>query len=69
MTPCGSRFLQEPHGVTFQKTAFFIVTAVKTPNLNRKGSFAFHQVGEPYPIKGFAFFIASFHRAEYMRCA
>jgi hypothetical protein len=24
------RFLQEPHGVTFQTTAFFIVTAVKT---------------------------------------
>jgi hypothetical protein len=23
---------QEPHGVTFQKTAFFIVTAVKTLN-------------------------------------
>jgi hypothetical protein len=27
------RFLQEPHGVTSQKTAFFIVTAVKTSNL------------------------------------
>jgi hypothetical protein len=26
-------FLQEPHGVTSQKTPFFIVTAVKTPNL------------------------------------
>jgi hypothetical protein len=25
--------LQEPHGVTSQKTAFFIVTAVKTSNL------------------------------------
>jgi hypothetical protein len=24
------RFLQEPHGATTQKTAFFIVTAVKT---------------------------------------
>jgi hypothetical protein len=24
------RFSQEPHGVTSQKTAFFIVTAVKT---------------------------------------
>jgi hypothetical protein len=23
-------FFQEPHGVTFQKTAFFIVTAVET---------------------------------------
>jgi hypothetical protein len=27
------RFLQEPHGVTSQKTAFFIVTAVKTSDL------------------------------------
>jgi hypothetical protein len=26
-------FLQEPHGVTSQKTAFFIVTAVKASNL------------------------------------
>jgi hypothetical protein len=26
-------FLQEPHGVTSQKTPFFIVTAVKTSNL------------------------------------
>jgi hypothetical protein len=28
-----SRFLQEPHGVTSQKTPFFIVTVVKTSNL------------------------------------
>jgi hypothetical protein len=27
------RFLQEPHGVKSQKTAFFIVTAVKTSNV------------------------------------
>jgi hypothetical protein len=27
------RFLQEPNGVTSQKTLFFIVTAVKTSNL------------------------------------
>jgi hypothetical protein len=27
------RFLQEPHGVTPQKTAFFIVAAMKTSNL------------------------------------
>jgi hypothetical protein len=27
------RFLQEPHGVTSQKTPFFTVTAVKTSNL------------------------------------
>jgi hypothetical protein len=27
------RFVQEPHGVTSQKTRFFIVTAVKTSNV------------------------------------
>jgi hypothetical protein len=27
--------LQEPHGVTSQKTPFFIVTAVKTSNLTK----------------------------------
>jgi hypothetical protein len=27
------RFLQEPHGVTSQKTPFFIVTAVKISNI------------------------------------
>jgi ABC-type nitrate/sulfonate/bicarbonate transport system ATPase subunit len=27
------RLLQEPHGVTSQKTTFLIVTAVKTSNL------------------------------------
>jgi hypothetical protein len=31
--PPKHRFLQEPHGVTTQKTPFFIVTAVKTSNL------------------------------------
>jgi hypothetical protein len=31
--PPKCRFLQEPHGVTTQKTPFFIVTAVKTSNL------------------------------------
>jgi hypothetical protein len=42
VTPCGHVrtdvseelwFSQEPHGVTSQKTAFFIVTAVNTSNL------------------------------------
>jgi hypothetical protein len=33
VTPCG--FLQEPHGITSQKTPFFIVTAVKTSNLTK----------------------------------
>jgi hypothetical protein len=31
--PPKHRFLQEPHGITTQKTPFFIVTAVKTSNL------------------------------------
>jgi hypothetical protein len=31
--PPKRRFLQEPRGVTSQKTPFFIVTAVKTLNL------------------------------------
>jgi hypothetical protein len=31
--PLKRRFLQAPHGITFQKTAFFIVTAVETSNL------------------------------------
>jgi hypothetical protein len=31
--PPKRRFLQEPHGLTSQKTPFFIVTAVKTSNL------------------------------------
>jgi hypothetical protein len=30
--PPKRRFLQQPHGVTSQKTSFFIVTAVKTSN-------------------------------------
>jgi hypothetical protein len=30
-----TRLIQEPHGVTYQKTAFFIVTAVKTSNLTK----------------------------------
>jgi hypothetical protein len=33
--PLKRRHLQEPHGVTSQKTAFFIVTDVKTSNLTR----------------------------------
>jgi hypothetical protein len=31
--PPKRRFLQEPHGLTSQKTAFFIITAAKTSNL------------------------------------
>jgi hypothetical protein len=29
----GASFIREPHGVTTQKTTFFIVTAVKISNL------------------------------------
>jgi hypothetical protein len=31
--PLNRWFLQEPHGITSQKTAFFMVTTVKTSNL------------------------------------
>jgi hypothetical protein len=34
-----SVFLQEPHGVTSQKTPFFIITALKTSNLTIGYSF------------------------------
>jgi hypothetical protein len=30
--------IQEPHGITSQKTPFFIVTAVKTSNVTNKGN-------------------------------
>jgi hypothetical protein len=33
VVPPRRRFLQEPHGVTSQKTTFFIFTAVKTSNI------------------------------------
>jgi hypothetical protein len=33
LVPLKRRFLQESHGVTFQKTPFFIDTAVKTSSL------------------------------------
>jgi hypothetical protein len=34
--PPKRRFLQEPHGVTSHKTAFFIVTAVKPSTLIKR---------------------------------
>jgi hypothetical protein len=34
--PLTRLFLHEPHGVTSKKTAFFIVTAVKTSNLTKQ---------------------------------
>jgi hypothetical protein len=36
--PPKRRFLQEPHGVTSQKTPFFIVTAVNTSNFTIVGT-------------------------------
>jgi hypothetical protein len=33
------RFLQDPHGVTSQKTPFFIVIAVKTSKLTKRFPF------------------------------
>jgi hypothetical protein len=35
LVPPKRQFLQEPHGVTSQKTPFFKVTAVKTSNLTK----------------------------------
>jgi hypothetical protein len=35
-----NRNTQEPHGVTSQKTAFFIVTAVKNSNLTKLPEYA-----------------------------
>jgi hypothetical protein len=40
LCPPKRRFLQEPHGVTYQKAPFFRVTAVKTSNLTK---FVFHR--------------------------
>jgi hypothetical protein len=37
--------LQEPHAATLQKTAFFIVTAVKTSNVTR-----WHEIREMYSL-------------------
>jgi hypothetical protein len=37
LVPPKRRFLQGPHGVTTQKTPFFIVTAVKTSKLKNYG--------------------------------
>jgi hypothetical protein len=50
VTPCGScKDLQEPHGVTFQKTPFFIVTVVKTSNLKQK-SYPRNRSWRPMPV-------------------
>jgi hypothetical protein len=40
LSSCETQFLQEPHGVTFQKTPFFIATAVKTSNFTRRSFIA-----------------------------
>jgi hypothetical protein len=46
--PLKRRFLQEPHGVTSQKTPLFIVTAVETSNPTRDCSLE-HRSG-PKPV-------------------
>jgi hypothetical protein len=48
--PPKPRFLQEPHGVTTQKTPFFIVTAVKTSNLTVYTGICKNKI-ETYPLK------------------
>jgi hypothetical protein len=40
------RFLQDPHGATSQKRAFFIVTAVKTSNPINYGKFKHFSIFE-----------------------
>jgi hypothetical protein len=50
------QFLQEPHGITSQKMAFFIVTAVKTSNLTQP----LDSIPEFYGIRRF---ITAFTRA------
>jgi hypothetical protein len=37
-----TKILQEPHGITSQKTPFFIVTAVKTSNLTGRKGICYH---------------------------
>jgi hypothetical protein len=43
-------FLQEPHSVTSQKTAFFIVITVKTSNLLLSASILWHLISASYAI-------------------
>jgi hypothetical protein len=38
------QFLQEQHGVTSQKMAFFLVTAMKTANLTKYFNFIMHYI-------------------------
>jgi hypothetical protein len=49
--PPKRRLLQKPHGVTSQKTPFFIVTAVKTSNLKNMERFRIGTNGEPFSVK------------------
>jgi hypothetical protein len=44
------RNTKEPHGVTTQKTPFFIVTAVKTSNLTAERKFTLIRNRRPYVI-------------------
>jgi hypothetical protein len=49
-----TKFLQEPHGITSQKTPFFIVTAVKTSNLTCKGLIYVHA----FKVESYSGFLA-----------
>jgi hypothetical protein len=55
--PPKRRFLQEPHGVTSQKMAFFTVTAVKTSNLTQL-----------QPIYGLTYYTDHCKYSTYSRC-
>jgi hypothetical protein len=46
--PPKRRFLEEPHGITSQKTAFFIVTVVKTSNLTQFSDMSMICTGSRY---------------------
>jgi hypothetical protein len=59
--PPKRRFLQEPHGVTTQKTQFFIVTAVKTSNLTGQQEF------RSSLLSVFLFNIGNLKRARFQR--
>jgi hypothetical protein len=65
------RFLQEPHGLTSQKTTFFVVTTVKTSNLKNLACEVFnitlsHTVTTPNNMGKYR--IRGFHIGSYGRC-
>jgi hypothetical protein len=67
--PPKRRFLQEPHGVTTQKTPFFIVTAVKTSNLTSPCIFVAQSPICPAAVsKGFWRWCAVLRCTEFLDC-